>query len=295
MTFQHALNAHGLYPREVIDDGKWHRCATEDKPRKKNGAYKLWIGGRRGYFMNFAMDADAIEWRDDKPLEPRDQRAVDERIRALSQQQRAARARAVTRMRAHWESLPILTDWHAYLERKGLSLIGCKGLRLDGDDLVVPMYSGGTLVSLQNIAMDGSKLYRAGCPTKGATFVMARSKSAVTCLVEGLATGLAVYQSVPNATVVVCFDANNLVAVSKDLKVRGMAVVCADNDWETERVKGVNKGVESGKLAAAQIGCGISYPEGIRGTDWADALQEWGDHGAAKVRMQIMKGAKLVL
>ena len=191
--------------------------------------------------------------------------------------------------------MPILTDWHAYIKRKGLTLQGCKGLRIDGDDLVIPMYRDGALVSLQNISMDGEKLYRAGCPTKGASFVMSRSRSAVTCLVEGFATGLAVFQTVPNSSVVVCFDAQNLLAVAQDLKVRGMAVVCADNDWETEAAKGINKGVENGRKAAGMIGCGIAYPEGIRGSDWADALQEWGDRGAARVRMQIMKGAKPVL
>lgn len=295
MTFERALTDHGLMPRHVEADGKWHRCPTADKPLKQNGAYLLWIGGQRGYFKNFATDDDYIEWRSGKPVSVHDQRAVDKRIRRMREAEAAARARAINRMREHWDTLPILTDWHAYIKRKGLTLQGCKGLRIDGDDLVIPMYRDGALVSLQNISMDGEKLYRAGCPTKGASFVMSRSRSAVTCLVEGFATGLAVFQTVPNSSVVVCFDAQNLLAVAQDLKVRGMAVVCADNDWETEAAKGINKGVENGRKAAGMIGCGIAYPEGIRGSDWADALQEWGDRGAARVRMQIMKGAKPVL
>jgi phage/plasmid primase-like uncharacterized protein len=294
MRFQDALNSHGLIPRDIIDDGKWHRCPTADKPRKKNGAYKLWIGGRRGYFMNFATDAEAIEWRDDAPMAPRDQRAIDDRIRALRQREAAERARAVRAAREHWETLPILTDWHAYIERKGLSLQGCKGLRLHGDDLVIPMYRGGALVNLQTISMEGEKLYRKGCPVRGASFVLSRTRSAVTCYVEGFATGLAVFQSVPNSSVIVCFDAGNLLAVAEDAKPRGMAVVCADNDWETQRDRGMNKGVENGTKAAERMGCGVAYPEGIRGTDWADALQEWGDAGRGRVRMQIMRGAKLV-
>lgn len=295
MNFEQALTAHGLMPRRIVDDGKWYRCATADHPRKKNGAYLLWVGGQRGYFKNFATDDDYVEWRSDKPIKPADQRAMDERIKRLRQQEAAARSRAIGAMRAHWETLPILTNWHAYIERKGLSLQGCKGLRLEGDDLVIPMYRGGALVSLQNISMIGEKLYRKGCPTKGASFVMARARAAVTCFVEGFATGLAVYQTVPNSSVVVCFDAQNLLAVAEDAKVRGMAVVCADNDWETQRDKGFNKGVENGRKAAEMIGCGVAYPEDIKGTDWADALQEWGDRGPAKVRMQIMKGAKLVV
>jgi phage/plasmid primase-like uncharacterized protein len=295
MTFERALINHGLLPKRVIDDGKWHRCATVDKPTKRNGAYLLWVGGQRGYFKNFATDDDYCEWRTDRPVSFAERRQMDDRIHRLRQQEAEARARAISRMREHWESLPILTDWHAYLERKGLSLLGCKGLRLDGDDLVIPMYRGGALVSLQNVTMAGEKKYRAGCPTKGASFFMSRSKSIVTCFVEGFATGLAVFQTVPNSSVVVCFDAQNLLAVAQETKIRGMGVVCADNDWETQRDRGINKGIENGRKAAEMIGCGIAYPEGIKGTDWADALQEWGDRGPVRVRMQIMKGAKPVV
>lgn len=295
MNFEQALTAHGLLPRRIVDDGKWYRCATVDHPKKKNGAYLLWVGGQRGYFKNFATDDDYVEWRSDKPISPADQRAMDERIKRLRQKDAAARARAINDMRAHWEGLPIFTNWHAYLERKGLSLLGCKGLRLQGDDLVIPMFRGGALVNLQTIAMDGRKLYRAGCPVKGATFVLSRARSAVTCFVEGFATGLAVFQTVLNSTVVVCFDAGNLLAVAEEARPRGMAVVCADNDWETQRDRGMNKGVENGKKAAEAMRCGVAFPEGIRGTDWADALKEWGDAGAARVRMQIMRGARLVV
>jgi phage/plasmid primase-like uncharacterized protein len=294
MNFEQALMAHGLMPRRVVADGKWYRCPTVDKPRKRNGAYLLWANGSRGFFKNFATDDGFSEWRSEAPVKLADQRAMDERIKRLRQQEAFARARAVTAMRKHWDTLPILTDWHSYIERKGLSLRGCKGLRLDGDDLVIPMYRNGSLVSLQNISMDGEKLYRKGCPTKGASFLMSRSTSGVTCFVEGFATGLAVFQSVPNSSVVVCFDAQNLLTVAQETKVRGMAVVCADNDWETQQRIGINRGIENGRKAAQTIGCGIAYPEGIKGSDWADALIEWGDRGAVKVRMQIMKGARIV-
>jgi putative DNA primase/helicase len=295
MNFEQAMIAHGLMPRRIVADGKWYRCPTVDKPRKRNGAYLLWADGQRGFYKNFATDDGYCEWRSDKPISLADQGAMDERIKRVRQQEAAARARAVTRMREHWESLPILTDWHAYIERKGLSLRGCKGLRLEGDDLVIPMYRNGALVSIQNISMDGEKLYRKGCSTRGASFVMSRPGSTVTCFVEGFATGLAVFQTVTNSSVVVCFDAQNLIAVAQEVKVRGMVVVCADNDWETQRDKGINRGVENGRKAAETIRCGLAYPEGIQGTDWADALQEWGDRGPAKVRMQIMKGARLVI
>jgi len=295
MNFEHALTSHGLMPRRIEADGKWYRCPTADKPNKRNGAYLLWVGGQRGFFKNFATDDDYCEWRSDKPVSLSDQRQMDERIRALRAKESQERTRAIVSMRAHWATLTPLYDWHPYLERKGLSLAGCNGLRVDGDDMVIPMYRAGGLVSLQNIAMDGEKLYRKGCPTKGASYVMSRARSIVTCFVEGFATGLAVFQTVPNSAVVVCFDAQNLLTVAQETKVRGMAVVCADNDWKTAEKKGVNKGVENGRRAAELLGCGVAYPEEIKGSDWCDALHEWGDRGPVRVRMQIMKGAKLVM
>jgi putative DNA primase/helicase len=68
-------------PRHIVDDGKWYRCATADKPGKRNGAYLLWVGGQRGYFKNFATDDDYCEWRSDRPVSVSDQRVMDERIR----------------------------------------------------------------------------------------------------------------------------------------------------------------------------------------------------------------------
>lgn len=295
MNFEQALVAHGLMPKRIEADGKWYRCPTVDKPSKRNGAYLLWMNGSRGYFKNFATDDEYCEWRDDRPVIAANTAQMDARIREMRAKEAAARAQATEAARAHWASLPILTTWHKYIETKGLSLSGCKGLRVDGDDLVIPMYRAGALVSLQNITMEGEKLYRKGCSTKGASFFMARARSTITCFVEGFATGLAVFQTVPNSSVVVCFDAQNLLVVARESKVRGMAVVCADNDWETERERGINKGLENGRKAAELIGCGVAFPEGIRGSDWADALQEWGERGPAKVRMQIMKGAKLVI
>jgi hypothetical protein len=37
----------------------------------------------------------------------------------------------------------------------------------------------------------------------------------------------------------------------------------------------------------------VAYPDGIKGTDWADALLEWGN--PSTVRMQIMNGARRVI
>lgn len=288
MSFFNALVAAGFMPRDVIADGKWHRCATTDKPKKKNGAFLLTIDGQRGFFKNFATDADFNVWAEDRPLTEAEKRKFVAQAKDIEAKERAKRIEAMKAMRAHWLALPPLRDGHPYLEDKGLSLHGCEGLRLDGDKLVIPMMKNGYLQSLQTITPAGEKKYRAGCPVAGATYAIARPGATLTCFAEGFATGLAVFQSVSDARVVVCFDAGNLVRVAEAAKPSGLTVVCADNDWHGT----TNTGVEKGQKAAELMRCGMSYPKDIQGTDWADALQEWGS--GARVKVEVMRGARFV-
>jgi putative DNA primase/helicase len=287
MSFDAAMRAAGLFPRDIVADGKWRRCATAHKPKKKNGAYMLTIDGRRGYFKDYANDTDWNTWHDDRPMTMADHSKHERKLRELRQQEARRRAAAIRSMRAYFFALPPLRGGHPYLDGKGLSMRGCEGLRVDGDALVIPMWTGADLMSVQTIDPAGAKLYRAGCPVAGASFAIGDAKPAVTCWAEGFATGLAVHQCVPQARVVVCFDAGNLVRVAKASKARGLAVVCADNDWQGS----TNTGVEKGRQAADAIGCGLAYPQGIGGTDWADAFREW---GASKVRLEVLREAAYV-
>jgi putative DNA primase/helicase len=204
------------------------------------------------------------------------------------------RMRAVNEMRAYFAGLLPLRGSHPYIERKGLNLAGCGKVKVDGDLMVIPMFRHGALTSVQTIAPDGAKKYRYGCPSRGCSLELQHYGWAVTCLVEGFATGLAVYQSMPTARVLVCFDAGNMVLVAQELRLTGMCVVCADNDHATAARIGSNPGIEKGALAAGAIGCGMAYPDGIDGSDWCDALQAWGETGPAKLRMEIMRNARHV-
>jgi len=292
MDFRSTLLSFGLTPRDIVADGKFYRCATTDKPRKKNGAYMLRTCGTRGYFRNYAIDDNWHEWKDDIPLSPIARRRIDLDAQAMRVRERQRQLQSVILMRAYFFGLPPLRGGHPYLEKKGLSMQGCASLRVDGDKLVIPMARTGSLMSFQTITPNGQKKYRAGCPVRGAIYALTRKGAAVTCLTEGFATGLAVYQSMPQASVIVCFDANNLAQVATEMKLRGLVVVCADNDWQTEQRTGINTGITKGKSAAQALRCGLAYPDGIEGSDWADALLEWGS--PVKVRMEIMKQARPV-
>jgi putative DNA primase/helicase len=294
MNFRDTMIACGLNPRDIVADGRWYRCPTADHPHRKNGCYLLRPCGSRGYFKNYALEEGWNEWRDDRPMTLAQLKRANADLVATRRREARRRMRAVREMRAHWSALPPLREGHPYLEAKGLSMMGCAGLRVNGERLVIPALRNGTLRSLQTITPTGEKRYRYGCSMKGAAYELTRPGAVLTCLVEGFATGLAIFQSMPQTSVIVCFDATNMVWVAQAVQLHGMLVVCADNDWATAERTGTNMGIQKGTLAAQALGCGLAFPQGIEGSDWADALHEWGDRGPARLRMEIMRHARLV-
>lgn len=291
-AFDQVLRAAGLRPREVVADGKWRRCATDDKPRKRNGAYCLHPDGR-GYWRNWATDADLNAWSDASiSLASRVDPAVIERRR---RQEREQRIQAIKAARAFWNKARPCNLLHPYLERKGLSALGTAGLRQHDDLLVVPVEWRGRVISVQTITADGQKRFWLGAPVKGGSFEIARQRPAVTVICEGLATGLAVYQCVKAARVIVAFDAGNLLHAVQEVKPAGSVVFAADNDHGTQARRGFNPGIEKAKNAAELIDAGVVWPEDIEGTDYADALREYGSTGAKRIERQILARARYVV
>lgn len=291
MTFEQALQASGLLPRAIVADGKWRRCPTMDKPKKRNGAYVLHADGR-GYWRNWATDSDINSWSDKSVTHssPVDLAAIERR----RQQERAQRLRAIDGARAHWARCATAHGLHPYLERKGLSAVGTQALRIWGDALVVPVLWKGRIISLQSITPDGQKRFWPGAPVKSGALVLDRPRAALTAVCEGLATGLAIFQSVRNARVIVAFDAGNLSPVVDTMRPTGSVVICADDDHGTEARRGFNPGREKATNAAELIGAGVAWPEGIEGTDWADALAEWGVSAHRRIERQIQAKARYV-
>lgn len=290
MNFEQAMRSSGLRPRDVIADGKWRRCATEDKPKKRNGAYVLHADGR-GFWKNWATDTELNSWRDEKATI----RPVDEaRLQAQRDRERTYRIQAMRSARAFWNSAKPLTRVHPYIERKGLTPLGCAGLRTHDGLLVVPVWFGDWIISVQTIHPDGTKRFWPGAPVKAGAYTLARKGAAVTVLVEGLATGLAVFQAVRMASVIVCFDAGNLLPVVQRIRPAGSVCIAADNDHKTEVRTGINPGLQKARNAAELIGCGVAYPKGIEGSDWADFALEHGEGASRRIEREILAGARYV-
>lgn len=291
MNFRDVLMANGLEPRDVFPDGRWYRCPTTDKPRKRNGCFVLWPCGTRGFFKNYALHDDWCEWRDEHAsIAPSIE--TQRRIRENREREQRRRVAAVHAARLYWDGAQP-AGLHPYIQRKGLSILGLRGLRERDGKLLIPMRKG-SLLSVQTISADGEKKFWAGAPTKGTSFELARDRVSITCLVEGLATGLAVFQAVPQARVIVAFDSGNLVPVAESLQLRGAVVVCADNDHGTLAARGFNPGLLAAQKVADAIGCGMAYPTDIEGTDWADALKEWGERAPSRIQREILRGVRMV-
>ena len=290
--FQSVLTAYGFVVDRVIPDGRWHRVKTTDKMKHRNGAYLLRPDGMAGWFKNWATDQGFNTWNADGEQTPAQKRQIEADAQAARKRETAYRDRAIKTMRDYWQSLPLLRGGHPYLDGKGLDMRGCVGLRHDGEFMVVPVNRDGQVMSLQTIAPDGRKRFRMGCPVKGGVYLLDRPKAVLTCFVEGLATGLAVYQSLPQCRVIVCFDSGNLVEVSSRFIGCGLGVVCADNDTQTEQKIGTNPGLVAGQKAAEAMGCGLAYPQGIEGSDWADAIKEMEPDARRWINRNILMKAK---
>lgn len=296
--FRTVLQAAGLCPRAVVPDGRWYRCATEDKPRKKNGAYLLRPDGREGYWKNYALDLGWNRWSGESVVRT-DPAAHARWLREQRQRERQARIEAMRSARVFWEHCRPMAPLHPYLQRKGLSALGCAGLRQHNGQLVVPVRFRGSVISVQRINNEGDKLFWKAAPVKAGAYVLERPRAAVTCVVEGLATGLAVFQSVRTARVIVAFDAGNLLPAMQELRPTGSVVICADNDYRTGERRGVNPGRVQAQIAADLLGCGVAWPEGVlggsSGADWADALMEWGERAARRIEREVLGRARLVM
>lgn len=155
---------------------------------------------------------------------------------------------------------------HPYLTRKGFPQL--PGL-VKGDSLLVPVrdVSSNQLISVQEISPDGIKRFLPGGRTRAGIYRLGVPKARRTVLCEGYATGLsldAALRRLPGAhCVVVCFSANNLVAVAGEFP---NAVVCADNDHSA-----------TGEEAAKRTGLKWMMPYEV-GTDFNDLHQAMGLH-----------------
>ena len=270
MDFIQFASVHGVII-ERLDQGRWVRVRTTDKPSHKNGAYK-WLGDV-GFVQNWATMTEPSVWRAEG-VDMAAQRAIV-RQASLDDDRRNREAAE----RAKWILTQCELKPHAYLAVKGFPDELVNVWERDGLMLaVIPMRIGGAIVGCQIIDDAGDKKFLSGQKTSGSTFAIGQG---VNVVCEGYATALSVRQALRsikiNACVHVCFSAGNMRKVAATLG-RGLTIV--DNDASN-----------AGQDAAKAIGWPLWMPDAV-GEDANDYHKRCGLFSLAmglKVALQSMR------
>jgi len=224
MNFEQFALLHGVKVASPVF-GKWIRVATEDKPRSRNGAYKLMDG--IGFVQNWATMTEPAIWRAEGESRAVTQQAIQ------SAKQAAQEATALARNAAQ-KAQTMLGDTelatHPYLAAKGFpDEIGNIWNKDTDNVLVIPMRRGSEIVGCQLIKPDGDKKFLYGQRSGGAEFIFNRKGKHILC--EGYATALSIRLALQNLkvpyTLHVCFSAGNMKKVAETLPG---GILVADND-----------------------------------------------------------------
>jgi putative DNA primase/helicase len=276
--FRAALILAGLVPpKQILADGRIHRCDVAGKPGRKGGAYQLFPDLLGGGYQNWSI-GPWQKWRAKQhQMAPGEREAMVALIAQASAERTAERERLAlaARQKASRMWAAAREGGHAYLDRKGLCQLGTRVL---GNLLLVPVRnSSGELQSLQVITEDGTKRFLKGGSIDGCFLWIRRGEETgpriYVC--EGLATGATIHAAMKLRPVAVAFSCGNLGSVASALRraIPGRRfTICADNDHATDG----NPGVKHATAAAIDIHARLAVPKGMVGTDFNDLMREKG-------------------
>jgi len=257
--FQDQASRLGLKISSPRADGKLHRVAVEgDKGGKKSGAYTLYPDGRpAGFIQNHKTGEKAnfkYEGEIGKTVIPSKNKQA--RATELNEDYAAAAKKAF----GIYINADKTTD-HPYLTDKKIN--GDKEYRVDQNNrLIIPAKNLKTnkIESLQFISADGQKQFLSGGKKSGNAYTIGElDEQKPILLAEGFATGKTL-NDVSHLPAVVCFDANNLENVAKqirELMPSAELFICADND----HAKKNNVGVQKAQKAAKAVGAKVIIPK----------------------------------
>ncbi|WP_219063549.1 toprim domain-containing protein, partial [Pseudomonas sp. UMAB-08] len=238
-------------------DGTIHRFHVPgDKSGTLNGWYTLFADGIASGAFGSWKTGGTNTWSSREPSNNREAEQVRQRIDQARQQreaeQRKRQLEAATVAQRWWRDARRADPDHAYLIAKG---VRPHGLRQRGDELLVPLYSGGVLVNLQRIAPDGGKRFLFGGKVKASYSplgIIAADQPLYLC--EGWATGATIHAET-GAPVACAMNAGNLLEVGQQLQRQhpdAVLIVAGDDDRQTEGNPGRSYAIK----AAATLGCG---------------------------------------
>ncbi|MXR67981.1 hypothetical protein GNT65_04745 [Shewanella sp. JBTF-M18] len=194
------------------------------------------------------------------------QRAAQQQLQSQQQQQKTREKAAQLAYSITRQYCIKATADNEYLQVKGVMPFGCLELNrpvtlpnrqsFKSDTLVIPVFNGSLITSLQFISADGQKTFLAGGQIKGGMFPLCSQIEATATIYigEGFATCAAVAEDMPQARVICAFNAGGLVEIAKLVRrsrPQANIIMLADNDRS-------GAGEHYAKLAAiAANGCYI--------------------------------------
>ncbi len=270
-TFLDVLEQHGLIPGEIIADGNLHRCPTESKPGKRNGAYIAHMDKPATlWWCNWETDdQDTFCIEEKQTLSLSELSAWQERqqsIRRQREEECARRHAEASQMARHELAIGMICQPnHPYLRRKGITAHKDIRQSKDGALLIPVLDEFGQLQSLQRIYPDGTKRFILGGKTAGGQYIFQGHSDKPIAICEGFATGSSINMAT-GWTVYVAFSANNLPAIAKIVRKRfpeRPVIICGDND---------DPGRKKGEEAAQAVNCQLTLPifQNGTGTDFND-------------------------
>ncbi len=289
--FRQAMLAAGLEPPDHIDaDGELHRFGMngdtdtpcwyllhlDDNPAGAFGCHKRDID-ERWSCRNLEELPRAERRRLSKLAEKAKQQTATER--------RKKQAQAAQKADKFWrESSPADPD-HPYLKRKGIQIHVARQIY---DNLLLPLVDvDDRLWNIQWTTPDGTKRYLPGAAKQGYFCPLGNiDPDGRVLLVEGFATGATVREAT-NITVIVAFDAGNLLLVARALRAKYPNLridVAADNDHQR---RDGNIGIKKAVEAARAVGGAVFWPDFAVDDPGSDYNDIHCAHGLDAVRQQL--------
>ena len=257
----------GLVIDNPVLDGKIHRCPVADKRGRQNGWYTgIEISGKQYCTFGRWDTGEKIKWSDNghQQLSDTDRKLIaklSEQIRHETEQKQKRAADSAFKM---WgKAIP---GAHPYLAAKQIKPHDSRVLN---GILLIPIWKDGRIVNLQRIFADGTKKYLYGGEIKGCAYIF-WGDTDIICICEGWATGASIYTSTGKTTIV-CFQANNLPEIAKQLQSKfpdSQYLFCADNDKS-------GTGLKYAQIASEIVKSEIRIPPDV-GTDFNDMMCQIG-------------------
>ncbi len=284
-TFRDILNGKGLIPSEIVADGELHRCPTQTKPHKQNGAYIAHLDAPATlWWCNWeTIDQGTFTKAEEKFLSPAEKEALRQRQAVIAQQREAEfaerRAAATEKGQSILNASGPCSPEHPYLRRKGVPPLAEIRQSKNGELLLPVKDVSGNLLSLQRIFPNGEKRFLTGGRVSGGYFLIQGKPEHPLVICEGYATGVSIHLAC-ESTVLVAFSAINLPHIARIVRREHpdkAILICSDDDEA-----GCSKGQEAAQKAQARLVL-PTFTTGA-GTDFNDLHQS---EGLQEVRRQL--------